>query len=52
MDYDKKVILDAAKKAGVNLVEDNSKNNVLYSDGTEEYVDVRINSSKVNKSEN
>jgi len=42
MNYDKKMILDAAVKAGIVLVESDSSNNVIYTDGTEEYVDVRI----------
>lgn len=42
MSYDKKTILDAAKKAGINLIENNSNNNIIYPDGTEEYIDVRI----------
>lgn len=39
-------ILAAAKSAGIKLVKSDSKNNVIYPDGTEAYIDVRIKSKK------
>lgn len=37
MEYDDNKIMSAAKEAGIKLVKSDSKNNVIYPDGTEAY---------------
>lgn len=46
MEYDENEIMSAAKKAEIRLVKSDSKNNVIYPDGTEKYIDVRIKKNK------
>jgi hypothetical protein len=46
MEYDENEIMSAAKKAGIKLVKSDSQNNVIYPDGTEKYIDVRIKKNK------